>query len=261
MRLRIVLPALALLLLSACGNDEIDVGNGPDELIGRTFIAQTVKGHDLVDGTEFRLTFDANQITAHAGCNHLMGDLTSLDNGVLTVAGMGMTEMGCDPARHEQDTWLADFLGSSPAWALDGDELHLSNDSAELVLLDREVADADRPLEGTRWKVDSVITAGGPDGSVSSVPPEADAHIVFDKGQFEGSPGCNSMWGRYTIDDGHIAITEVAVTAAGCLDPGKANLEEQVSAVLSGRLAYEIVAGRLTLTAPDGTGLGFHADE
>lgn len=258
----LVLSLLALLTLTtACGDDAQSVGsNGADPLAGRTFIAQRVEGFELVDGTEIRLTFDSGQIKGQAGCNHLMGDLTSTSDGVLTVEGMGMTEMGCDTARHDQDAWLAEFLMSAPTWTLDGDELTLSTDTAELVLLDRVVADPDRTLEGTRWVVDSLISGSGPDGVVSSLPQGIEASVTFADGVFEGSSGCNSISGGYTIESDTITITGMVTTDAACSDPDVSLVEQHIASVLAGQVQYDIVAQRLTLTGPEGAGLGLRAD-
>ena len=86
-----------------------------------------------------------------------------------------MTEMGCDPALHDQDEWLSQFLGSDPQIALDGDELTLTSGGVTITLLDREVADPDLPLVGTTWTVTSIISGD----AVSTVPDGAEATFEF----------------------------------------------------------------------------------
>ena len=56
----------------------------------------------------------------------------------LRLADAATTEMGCDPARHDQDDWLFAFLGSSPTVALGGDRLTLRSGTTAITLLDRE---------------------------------------------------------------------------------------------------------------------------
>ncbi len=255
---------IALVALSAgCGDDSVDVsstGSAPS-LADRTFVARDVVGHDLVPGTEIRITFEADQVQATAGCNHLFGQLRSSDDGILDLAGLGSTEMGCDAPRHDQDQWLIDFLSAGPRWTLEGDQLTLLSDSSEITLVDRVVADPDRPLEGTRWVLDSLISGPGPDSSVSSTPGQVEAYLVMADGEVEGHNGCNSIGGSYRVDGETLRFPERFSTLAGCLDPEVAAFEEAVMAVLDTTMTFEITADRLILTAPDGAGLGLHADE
>ena len=247
--------------LAGCGNDEQAVGSpGDADLAGRTFIAQAIEGYEPVAGTEISITFEADQVQAHAGCNHLLGQLTSTDGGVLAVSNMGTTDMGCDSPRHDQDTWLIDFLVSSPSWGLAGDELRLQSTTAEIMLVDRVVAHPDRALEGTRWVVDSLISGSGDDAAASSTPSQAEAFLVMTDGRVEGSNGCNSIGGDYRVDGETLVFLEMFNTLVGCLEPDVAAFEESVMAVFNQPMRYEIVADRLTLTAPDGSGLGLHAD-
>ncbi len=120
----IALPAL-LLALAGCAADPQDPGSQPadNDLDGRTFVARTVtvggEPRPLVDGTQLVLGFDGAAMSVDAGCNQLSGDVAYAD-GVLRVGAMGGTEMGCDPDRMDQDTWVARFLSADPRYALDG---------------------------------------------------------------------------------------------------------------------------------------------
>ena len=76
-----------------------------------------VTGHDLVAGSEIRLTFAGANLGANAGCNQLRGTW-SLEGDVLVVPeNMAMTQMACEPALMDQDSWLAEFLTSRPTVA------------------------------------------------------------------------------------------------------------------------------------------------
>ena len=129
-------------------------------LAGRTFVSTAVEGYQLVDGTQIALTFDGSNIGAGGGCNQ-MGSTWSLEGDVLVVPEQAMTEMACEPAAlMDQDTWLAAVLTSRPTIALDGDTLTLAAEGTLVTLVDRETADPDRPLEGTTWNLEGVVTAG-----------------------------------------------------------------------------------------------------
>lgn len=263
MRRLFLLCAVAVLLVS-CGDE---LASGSDDLSGRTFLSQEVtedgRPHELVDGTQISVRFhEDGRLSASAGCNMLHGDLTITDD-ALELAGVGMTEMGCDQPRHDQDMWLAGFLESSPAWALDGDELTLSAGGSEIVLLDREVADPDRALEGTRWVVDTLISGGGPDGAASSMAggTEGDAWLeIAGDWTFTANSGCREFTGSASADEGRLTFSNVTQTDQAC-DAEHAEVDDTMMTIFTGEVDYEITAGRLTLSHPDGVGLGFKADE
>ncbi|MGH8974872.1 MAG: META domain-containing protein [Acidimicrobiia bacterium] len=265
MRTRAPLAALVIVLLlgAACGDPATTAraGQRSGDPWGRDFLstAVTEKGQDrpLVTGSRIRLSFtDDGRLVASAGCN-TMGGQAEVRDGRLVVADLATTEMGCDPERHAQDEWLAGFLASNPRLDLSDDELTLTGDSAEIRLQDREVADPDRPLQRTRWVVDTVVDGD----AASSVPEGADAHVVLgEDGTFGGSTGCNQMGGNAAVDEGAgtIDFSDVIATKIACGDDRMA-LERAVLSVLDGKVTYEIKADRLTLTHPDGQGLGLRA--
>ncbi len=154
-------------------------------------------------------------------------------------------------ARAEQDTWLADLLGSRPTISLNGDTLVLTGESSQVTLLDRQVADPDRELVGPRWRVETIIK-----GDVaSSAPGEAESHFTFDAGgRVTGNTGCNQFSGAYQATADTLTFSQVGMTKKAC--PGAVNaLELAVTVVFDGRrVPYRIEANQLTLTYPDGTG-------
>ena len=265
--MRIPLPLAALLLLAAaaCGDQSSTAGAGPgsDGPWGRDFLSTAVTEHGqerpLANGTRIRLGFtEDGRLVASAGCNTMSGQ-AEIRDGRLVVADLATTEMGCDSERHAQDEWLAGFLSSRPRVDLAGDDLTLTGGGAEIRLRDREVADPDRALYGTRWVVDTVVDGD----AASSVPRGAEAHAVLNEdGTFGGSTGCNQMGGRATVDDagGTIAFAEVVATKMAC-DEAKMALERSVLAVLDGTVTHEVEADRLTLTHPSGKGLGLRATQ
>jgi len=253
--------ALCLVVLAAaCASGS---GGGPAAsdgqvgplLDGRTFLSTAVTENGaprrLVDGTRIRLRFGDGRLNADAGCNQLSGGYT-VDGMVLVIGQLAMTEMACLPAtRAEQDTWLAEFLGSWPTFRLSGDTLVLTGRSSEVTLVDREVADPDRALVGPRWRVETIIK-----GDVaSSTPGETEAHITFTAdGRVTGSTGCNQFGGAYQATADTISFSQVAMTKKACA--GAVNsLEIAVTVLFDGRpAAYRIDAAQMTLTYADGTG-------
>jgi heat shock protein HslJ len=210
----------------------------------------------LVPGTQVSLGFpEKGKLTARAGCNSLFGDV-QFEGDKLAVSGMGGTDMGCDKARQDQDEWLSDFLTSKPTWALKGDELILTGKDEEIRLVDRHVASPDRPIEGTRWVVESTLDKE----TASSVPAEmkpAEIFILTD-GSVSGYTGCNRFTGTATTSPGKITFGNIGATKMACGGVTDA-IERSVLAVLDGEVTAKVESDMLTLTHPSGKGLQLRA--
>jgi len=242
-------PAAAVLLMAGCA-----MGGSPSpsaSLDGRDFLSVAVSDggqpRPLVSGTRIRIAFSSGSISASAGCN-VMGAAYRLDSGRLIIEHLGQTDMGCDPARLEQDAWLAAFLAGHPAVRLSGDELTLQLDSTIVELIDRRVVDPDQPLVGPAWRVESIITGQ----AVSSVPVGASATLTLQPdGRFVLDTGCNTGGGTYTVEGSTLRLSAIGLTKRAC--PGPAgDLEQAVLGVLQlSPITVEIEARALTLTAGD----------
>jgi heat shock protein HslJ len=250
--MRVALVLTAILGLAACGESDAS-GSPADSLDGHEYLSTDVAGYTLVEGSQIRLTFDADHIGAHAGCNQL-GGTWSVDDDVLVVPeNMVMTEMACDPpALMDQDTWLASFLTSGPAVAVDGDTLTLTAGEVTITLLDREVAEPDLPLEGTRWVAEGLVA----DDAVSSVPAGVRPPTLrFDGGQVMVDTSCNTGSAGYEVTGNEITFAPLALTRMAC----EYSVEPHVTKVLDGTATYEIESGVLTVTN-DATGLVLRAE-
>ncbi|MCZ7536625.1 MAG: META domain-containing protein [Acidimicrobiia bacterium] len=257
---------LAAGLLVACGGDDSGSADGggatsvaPIDLDGRTFLSHTVTigGRDrpLVDGTRITLTFDGGTVGASAGCNSMSGSY-DLDGDVLRLGDLATTEMGCDPERHDQDQWLAGFLADSPEVRLSEPELTLTAGDSVVALVDREVAEPDAELVGTHWTLESIIDGD----AASSVPAGVDATFeISDDGTVAVVFGCNSGGGSAEITDATLVFGQMAMTKMRCEEPAM-QVEGSVVAVLTGEVAYEIDADRLSMRNGE-SGLDWRATE
>jgi heat shock protein HslJ len=243
--------AAILVVLAGCGDGGGGAGGG-DALDGRAFLSQAVTGRQLVPGTQVRLSFRDGQVHAHAGCNSLSGPYRLRDGRLAIGGGGGMvtTEIGCDPERHAQDEWLAAFLSSSPTVDLAGADLTLATPTATIRLLDRVVADPDRPLVGTTWRVDTVVVGE----AASSVPEGSPVTLQLPDGATFRlvSRGCTEAAGTVEIAPRSLRFGAFAVDNIGCPPPW----EHTLGVLRAGEVAYRIEAGRLTLEAP---GIGVSA--
>jgi heat shock protein HslJ len=256
--MRILLAALLVLAVAGCGRGT----GGPaadDRALptGRTFLSDAVKGHTLVKGSQIRVSFTKDEVRVHAGCNHLMGT-ARLDGEKLIVTGLGSTEMACDKDLMAQDEWLGRFLTAKPAWRLDGDTLVLTSENTEIRMVDEKVAKPDKPLQGTKWVLDTIID----DTVASSVPAGVTAWITFGKdGVAGGSTGCNSFGSagdNYQADTETITFGDLVMTKRMCGEAA-ASVEQAVRDVLRGKVDYTIDGDVLTLTAKAGKALQFRA--
>jgi heat shock protein HslJ len=249
------------LALGGCGRAEGGGGpGGPGEWpADRTFYSTAVTDgatpRALAPGTRIELRFFADgRLSAQAGCNHLGGD-GRVEDGRLVLGDLSMTEMGCDPLRMAQDTWLSTFLGARPTWTLAGDELRLRGGEVEIVLADRRVADPDRPLLGTRWVVDTIIN----DDIASSVPAGTEAFLTFDQDGVLGHTGCRAIRGDVTVTETTLRFTSVGGLDGQCVG-GAATTHDAMATILREEVTYRVEGPTLSLTTADhGVGLRLRA--
>lgn len=255
---RVMLVAVGLIVV-ACGSLVGSGGRG--DLRGRTFLSTAVSENgqpkSLVQGTRILVNFsaDGTKIGANAGCNHMGGD-ARVENGRLIVGDMAQTLVGCDGRRNEQDAWVAKLLTDRPTIQLSGAELVIKSATGEIRLVDRKVADPDRPLAGTLWTVESTI-----DGQVaSSIPFGAVAHFTLNPdGAFRGNTGCNQMGGTAVTTSTAIGFSGVFTTKMAC-ESDRLRLEQAVLDVLRDEVTYTVDADVLRLRHPSGKGLDLRAE-
>jgi heat shock protein HslJ len=242
--------------VASCAKPGDLTGSDGDRLpAGRTFVSTSIKANGQAvpwaAGTGVTLSFTDTEVGGTGGCNHL-GGRARLSAGRLIVADLGSTEMACPEPRMSQDQWVVDLLTGSPTFTIDGDTLTLKGaDGKELVMLDRKVADPDRPLTGVRWDIDTLI-----DGqTAASMPAGVTAFLQFGTdGKFNGNDGCNTILGSFTVAGNRLTFGDISGTKMACLDARGATATT-IRAVLTAPLTYQIDARRLTLTSDNGHGL------
>jgi heat shock protein HslJ len=253
--IRLAVPLVALSVFGACGSDttfsdtstqpadsEASVPASDLDLDGRTFVSTEVDGHDLVVDSQIRLSFQEGSVSINAGCNTLVGGYT-IEGETLQVPVLAMTQMACDPALMDQDTWLSETFSGSPTLALEGDDMTVTAaDGSTITFLDAEVAEPDQPLEGTRWVVSGLLANEG----ISTVPIGAEASITITDGTAAVEAGCNTGSAPVTITDTTITFGPMILTRMACPQP-QMDLENAVVAVLDGEVTYTIDSSTLQL--------------
>lgn len=242
--------------ISPGGGDTGEETGATSVLAGRTLVSTAVTGHELVQGSTVRMVFEDDQVSVQAGCNTIFGGY-AVENGTLQVGGLGQTEMGCDQDLMDQDQWLVSFLGSGPSVTETADGVVLAAEGVELELTDREVADPDLTLEGPTWVLNTAYT----NTANTNIRGMENASLVFEGGNVKLDTGCNTGGGSYTLDGDSLTLGPLRLTLRACEDTAM-EIEQQMTGVLNQLdLTVEIEASTLKLTAPDGTALGFVADE
>ncbi|MGW6199345.1 META domain-containing protein [Kribbella sp. NPDC055110] len=254
----IALAATALLALSACGNESAARPDSGASLAGRTFLSTSVtengKPRPLAAKTQVRLEFTTNgRMSWQAGCNSSETTVSTSDGKLSLGKEIRSTLIGCLGPLQTQDTWIAGVLAAKPVWKLDGDKLELSTENTTISLLDKESAEPDLALDGTKWKLTSVVT-----GQSASYQAGFDkVWLTLNGERVTGSTGCNEFQGMVARATGKLTFGEMATTRRACSGEA-ATVESLVLKGLKGDLTYQIDASTLQLRSTT-RGLDFTA--
>ncbi|MET8777933.1 META domain-containing protein [Nocardia sp. NPDC004654] len=252
-----LVPVLLLAFgVAACGNGDESGPSEPEATpMGRTFLSTEVEGAPIPGGGPLSLQFTDGTVIAYAGCNTISGAVT-LDEHVLRVDELASTLIGCPGDLADADQWVDTLLSSAPTWQLDGDTLTLKNNEQTVTLLDKKIAQPDKPLRGTTWVVNGLIT---PDAQIQSqaIIDAKPTLVIAEDGAVSGSAGCNRLTGTATVEPSHDAAKvtfQVATTKMMC-PPEVMEVEAAVLRVLDGQTTATIDADVLTLRNANGHGL------
>ncbi|MFC4602381.1 META domain-containing protein [Rhodococcus kronopolitis] len=252
------LALLAAATLTACSTSaEASDESANSDLVGRTFVSTSVEGTAIPGGGPLTVTFpEADRIALHAGCNRASGT-ADLSGGVITTGPLATTMMACVGDAGMSDQWMTGFFAASPQWTLDGDALELRNGEATVSMLDKKVAQPDRPLTDTVWVVDTLITPSAVTTSRALETSQPSLQIGAD-GAVTGFTGCNRMTGTAEVAGETVTFGPLGVTRMACTEE-TAEIEQAVLAALSGETTATVDADRLRIMNAEGHGLGLRA--
>lgn len=242
--------ALAAVLLGVGCSDEGNGGGGTSALVAGDYRSTPASTFVLVDGTAVHLAVGRSELSVSAGCNTLGASFT-LDGDVLVVDDLVSTMIGCTPELADQDVRLGSFLESRPVVAPSADGMTWTGDGgATIVLVDRAVAEPDRPLQGTRWTLESVSDG---EAVVSAVGFEL-VTLVFDAGSVTLNTGCAEGGAAYgpdpdlTSTGGGIVLAPLTLVRSddGCGD-GVREAEAALTEIFGGAAGARVVADTLEL--------------
>jgi heat shock protein HslJ len=120
------LSVVRLVLLGGCTT----VTDNRPELVGSEWIFTAIDGAPPLGGAT--LSFQADRLSANAGCNRMAGDWRS-KGGQLIAGPLMATKMFCE-GRMEQERAVSELLEARPELTVSGDRMTLasSGHSAEL---------------------------------------------------------------------------------------------------------------------------------
>jgi heat shock protein HslJ len=151
----------------------------------------------------------------------------------------------------EQDRWFVAFLEAGPQVTVDGDAIELRTDDTVVRGRDREVADPDRPLEGTEWQIASRLDVE----SASASSWMESSRLVFEPGgTITGATDCGPVEGTWSLA-GDVLMVDLAERGPCAGQDSLGEDEDQTFALLDGELTVEIEAGQARLMRPDGKGV------
>jgi heat shock protein HslJ len=253
---RTAVAALVLLTLAACG--KLNGSTASSSSLGPTVTTAgtdwrvdsvTVDGRTVPAPQGADMSFDKGRVSGSSGCNHFSAPV-DVQGDTLTVGEITSTLIGCPKNIREYEKALLKTLrGKLTAQREDGKLTLQAPGGDRVVLRSRQSA----PLTGTEWKVTSLVK----DGTASSLPEGTvgKARMTFGKdGSVRGNLGCNRFSGMAKVTAGTITFGRLTTTRMACLGPAM-TVERHLLKVLHGSVRYEIQQHRLTLRAPDGSGI------
>ncbi|WP_433709909.1 META domain-containing protein [Nocardia sp. CA-084685] len=245
--------------MAGCSNDDKNEEKPAVSPMGRTFISTGVEGRQIPGGGPMTLTFADGRISANSGCN--TADATvDLTDGILHVGTLASTLLACPDERSQADSWQDNVLTSLPKWRIDDSTLTLTGKETTVILLDKKIAQPDKPLTGTTWIISALMT---PDAQIRSqtlddVKPTL--NIAADGG-VSGNAGCNRMTGHATASptaNGPDVTFQIGTTKMACA-PEIMEVEQAVLKALDGKTSATIDADTLILRNTNGFGLTLRA--
>jgi heat shock protein HslJ len=240
---------LPVTLLAGCGEATDPPASGTSAPTGE-YLATGLPG-PFDGGDTLRLTLGDERLDYSVGCNGFGGEL-AWDGDRLVVRALSATEMGCPGDGNAEEQWLVEFLQSRPTATTRGGDVVLSDGGDEITLEPDDGSGhgsgRDRPLEGTRWRLQGIEETAGYSVSFRSLAGSAGVGLRLEDGEIRFGTGCNTGSGDVSVTGDTLVLGRVVVTTRGCLD-AREEVEQEVLVVLgSRRVDWSVDGDRLRLT-------------
>ena len=218
----------------------------PTMVAGNTYVADESNATGVPKNADVEITFHQGSFAATAGCNTFNGRYNMSDD-VLVSSPTGTTAGFC-PGAAKVDGWLESFLASRPQVTIDDNQLRLDNGESDVTLAVQEIAD--KPLTGTKWRLDSIVDSTS--ATVSSVPQGMSSTLSFDgTDKLDVNSGCRRETASVDVADDAMTLAtgSDARTPSKCAAP---SVDRTVREVLDGSVGYEIEGAQLRIQDDEG---------
>ncbi|MDQ4126233.1 MAG: META domain-containing protein [Actinomycetota bacterium] len=253
---KILALALAAVLFVACGDSATPDRDGDaaplPPAVDPSGLWKLASGHspsgeiEIPPKTTITMEFvSGDQIRGSAGCNTYGGGY-SIEGEAFKAGGLALTEIGCPPDVAAAEEQFVEAVGAADAIARDRKRLTLTGPDAELVF--RLVPPVDpKPLTGTVWILDGLVEGQLASSAVASAEPSR--LLLEDDGTFEGTTGCRSFTGTWSVSGDVVTVTQM-VFEGECKTA--AEQDAHVASVIGTGFRAERKGDRLTLIAEKG---------
>ncbi len=240
--------AAAVLVLAGCGG----TGAGASlELVGDWELVELWRGGTVAPaplGARATLSVEDEDLRGTSFCNSYSGSY-DLDGDDLAIAGLGGTEMGCDPDVMAAEATYLESLGAVNRAGMDEGFLVLTGPDVELRFRTLPPVPTSE-LVGTRWVLETLL-----DGEVASSTLGDPAELELSRdGTLTGSTGCRELTGRWTVEGDLVQVPELDAGTAECPSDVRPQ-DSQVVEVLGDGFHVLIAGDSLTVTKTGGLGL------
>lgn len=205
---------------------------------------------EALPGVNATALFQDEQVIGNASCNNFSGGYEIVGSN-LSIGPLASTEMFCGgpPGVMDQETGYLSALGSAASYAVEGEQLVITNEAGETVVI--FMMAEPKSLTGNLWQV---ISYNNGKEAVVSVMIGTELNAFFDEdGQLSGSAGCNNYTAAFEIDDNKISIGPAATTRMLCNDPeGIMEQELEYLAALEMAATFNFEDNRLLLLDGEG---------
>ena len=251
-RAAMALAGVAVLVMSACGSDEVkttaDTSAGSVPLEGTTWVlgGGTDIGAPLGD-VVVSAQFEGGTVSGTSGCNNYNGPYT-LDGDKLTIGpNLARTQMACiGPAAAVEQVYLK-LLTQVESYSISGETLSLAGSGGK-TLLTFEASIGAEAIVGS-WTVLSYYSGD----AITSVLGGVTMTTDFTDADVSGNAGCNNFNGSYTVDGDSIKIGPLASTKKACSSEEISKQEADYLAALELATTFAVVGDRLDLFRDGGT--------
>lgn len=259
----IVMLALAL-ALAACGR-QAPAPAAPSATPEGAFdgewrlVSGTSPSGEIPVPRQVTLVVAGPEISGVSACNSYSAT-AAIEGSNLRVEGLGGTAMGCPGKRMVAEERYGEALQAADTIRRDGDLLTITGPDVQLQF-EPVVAEPPAALEDTRWRLDSMASGSGNDGTVASTTggaPPATLTLHAD-GRLSGDTGCVKLQGRWERQGDRLTFSGVPQGDFDCPEAGDQN--EHMLKVLRTPVTARVAGQTLDLRQIDGElGLGFRAD-